>query len=88
MLKLFKRREPETHDFSRRYWGHDYVFNPIDGGKRGDMQGWGEHILPGDYLILQNVRNETTRYKVKSITYYTDPDDMWEAKVVFAPRRE
>jgi len=78
-------RNPRTHDYSKRYWGHDYIFNPVDGGKRGQMSGWGEGIKAGDYLILQN-GDATTRYQVTHIEYHNDPEDMWIADVKFAPR--
>jgi hypothetical protein len=50
------------------------------------MMGWGNGIRPGDYLIIAN-KDNTTRYKVDTIKYYSDPPDMWAAKLSFAPRR-
>jgi len=78
--------KPQTHDYSNRYWGHDYTFTPIDKGMKADITGWGYGIKKGDYLILQNGPNETTRYKVDSIKYYGDPSDMFNIKATFAPR--
>ena len=75
----------KTHDYTERYWGHDYTFEPIAGGLYGRMMGWGHGIRDGDYLILLS-GDETTRYKVDSISYYRDPPDMWKAEVSFAPR--
>jgi hypothetical protein len=77
--------EPKTHDYTKRGWGHDYIFRPIDGGMRGSMTGWGHGIGDGDYLILQN-EGDTTRYRVDEISYYSDPPDQWRASVTFAPR--
>jgi hypothetical protein len=77
--------EPVTHDYTRRGWGHDYTFDPIDGGKRGQMTGWGRGIEDGDFLILKNGEGET-RYRVENIGYSLDPPDMWFAAVTFAPR--
>ena len=76
-----------THDYTERMrgWGHDYTFSPRRGGLEGYMQGWGTGIKAGDYLLLQNGTG-STRYKVNSIRYYMDPEDMWEAEVKFAPR--
>jgi hypothetical protein len=75
------------HDYTRRFWGHDYVFEPIDEGLRGKVMGWGNGITAGDYLILQNGNgDESTRYKVETIRYELDPSDMWSADVTFAPR--
>ena len=75
----------KTHDYRIRYVGHDYTFEPIDGGKCGRMMGWGGGIEAGDCLLLRNGNGET-RYRVTSIAYYPDPPDMWRATVTFAPR--
>ena len=74
-----------THDYTERYWGHDYTFDPIDDGMKGHAMGWGTGIEVGDYLLLQN-GSDSTRYKVDSINYYADPSDMWSAELSFAPR--
>lgn len=79
-------REPVTHDYTRRCWGHDYTFTPINGGKRAELTGWGYGIAKGDYLILPN-KGCTTCYRVDEISYYSDPPDMWRAKATFAPRQ-
>jgi hypothetical protein len=77
-----------THDYSgpNRCWGHDYVFDPIDPqGIRARMMGWGHGIENGDYLIIKNGYG-TTRYRVISVEYMRDPQDMWKALVKFDPR--
>jgi len=84
-MNIFKKAEPVTHDYTKRYWGHDYTFDPIDDGKKARMMGWGRGIKKGDYLIFQNGKG-TTRYQVKKIEYKRDPNDMWFADVEFAPR--
>lgn len=78
--------EPTTHDYTKRGWGHDFTFSPIKGGLEGDMMGWGSGIRVGDYLIIPN-GTSTTRYQVTTIRYFSDPADMWSARVRFAPRR-
>ena len=77
----------KTHDYTRRTWGHDYIFRPIDDGMKGDMSGWGYGIEQGDYLLLQN-DDASTRYQVDTIDYYANPDDQWRASVTFAPRQQ
>jgi hypothetical protein len=78
---------PQTHDYTRRTWGHDYSTTAvIDGGMRLRMAGWGFGIEADDFLILPN-GNGTTRYRVDSIEYRMDPPDMWFAEAVFAPRQ-
>lgn len=76
----------QTHDYTRRGWGHDYsTLDVIDGGMRLKLAGWGLGINAGDYLILRN-GSETTRYQVDTINYRPDPSDMWFAEATFAPR--
>ena len=77
----------QTHDYTRRTWGHDYTtLKVIDGGQRLRLSGWGLGINAGDYLILPN-GDGTTRYRVDSIDYRMDPQDMWFADATFAPRQ-
>jgi hypothetical protein len=78
---------PQTHDYTVRKWGHDYTFDPLDEGQRGRMIGWGRGLLNGDYLLLENPESgHPTRYRIKAVTYFHNPGDMWRADVVFAPR--
>lgn len=80
-------RIPNTHDYSKRYWGHDYTFTPIDKGMKADMIGWGKGILAGDYMILEgNTDGSTTRYRVDDISYFSDPNNMFYIKASFALR--
>lgn len=78
-------KEPAIHDYTKRYWGHDYTFEPIDGGMKGRMMGWGSGIEKGDFLLLDN-EGQSTRYLVRRIEYFQDPPDMWRIDAVFAPR--
>lgn len=76
----------KTHDYTRRVWGHDFTITQVfDGGLKLAMCGWGNGISKGDFLILPN-GDATTRYRVKSIEYYSNPPDMWKATAEFAPR--
>ena len=82
--------QPSTHDYTKRYWGHDYIFKPIDGGMRGEVTGWGYGLSDGDYLLLQN-KGGSTRYRIEQVEYIGGqggPHDMWKADVVFAPRSQ
>ncbi len=76
----------KTHDLSHRKWGSNYnVTKVYERGMRLDLCGWHLGIKDEDYLILKN-GSETTRYKVESIRYVSDPSDMWFASVSFSPR--
>lgn len=77
---------PATHDYTHRYWGHDYAILRIeDSGKRLSASGWGRGLAVGDFMLLQN-EGSSTRYKVEEISYKSDPPDMWSATLSFAPR--
>lgn len=76
----------QTHDYTNRYWGHDYsISQAYDGGQTIEISGWGSGIKKGDYLLLRR-GDDSTRYKVKGIRYESDPRDMWFATAKFAPR--
>jgi hypothetical protein len=76
-----------THDYTKRTWGHDYIFRPVDGGMKASLSGWGTGIEAGDYLLLEQPDGGgSTRYKVDEIRYERDPRDQWHAKASFAPR--
>jgi hypothetical protein len=83
-----------THDYRkhRRTWGHDYtIHDVIDGGHRLGVMGWGHGLSEGDYILFTSRStapgaNPDTRYRIKTIEYFTDPADMWTAELDFAPR--
>lgn len=80
--------ESKTHDYTNRYWGYDYSFEPIDGDQRGKVFGWGNGLQDGDFLLLQN-GSSSTRYRIERVEYIGGqggPKDQWKADVVFAPR--
>ena len=88
MVRVLRRGSAKTHDYTKRGWGHDYTFEPRRGGMEGSMMGWGLGIEAGDFLVLQQSKGGSTRYRVERIEYYEDPQDMWRADVLFAPRAE
>ena len=78
----------KTHDYSIKEWGHNYQITSYeDDGHKLRMAGWGYGIKDGDFLIVKN-GDGTTRYKIDSISYQSDPPDMWFASTTFAPRDE
>lgn len=80
---------PRTHDYTRRYWGHDYqLIRVIDGGQQLRLGIFGRRFAVGDFLILQN-RDGSTRYRITEITDHPmDPGDLWFVTAEFAPRSE
>lgn len=84
--------EPVTHDYGpgKRGWGHDFSISRVgEGGLRLEAIGHGPRrgpmIRKGDYLLIPKGEWDT-RYLVEEISYYSDPDDMWQAALTFAPR--
>lgn len=78
---------PTTHDYTRRYWGHDYTIREVrDDGRSLTAMGWGCGIEEGHFLLLRNGAG-STRYLVRHIRYMADPPDMWSASLEFAPRQ-
>jgi hypothetical protein len=59
--------------------------NLSDDGSEATLAGWGEGLKEGDFMLLKN-GPDATRYKIVTIKYMRDPEDMWAAEVIFAPR--
>ena len=82
--------DPVTHDYGpgKRFWGHDYSISKIErGGHRIKLSGWSPvAIREGDFFLLENEGGRSTRYRVESITWARNPDDMFHAELIFAPR--
>jgi hypothetical protein len=83
---LRQRSKQETHDYTRRHWGHDFTITKVlHDGRELRATGWGHGLRKGDYLLLPN-GDATTRYRIENVTYFGDPGDMWKAVLRFAPR--
>lgn len=77
-----------THDYRnhKRRLGHDLAYNVLPDDCLA-ATGWGHGLKAGDYILLSN-EDSDTRYSIVKIKYYSDPTDMWQAKLQFAPRPE
>jgi len=77
-----------THDYTSkmRGWGHDIMYTVVDEGRQLQAMGWGYNIKRGDYILLSN-EQRYTRYRVGDINYFRDPSDMWQATLIFDPRK-
>ena len=79
------KHEPATYDMT----AEDYAFTPLDKGLRGSIACWnGRKPHAGDYLILRNGKDRSSRYQVTGMDpcFGVDPPTMWMADVEFAPR--
>lgn len=75
-------RPIKIHDYTRRYWGHDYAVTRTDIGGKPSISGWGLGIRAGDRLLIKN-NGKFYLYAFDSIRYLRDPYDMWNAEVSF-----
>jgi len=81
----------KTHDYTNRYWGHDYMITAIiDHGQQIKATGWGRGMKVGDTIILKNEKSRSgeSPYRITKIKYQKDPSDMWMLEGVFEPREE
>jgi len=75
-----------THDYTGREWGKNYsIISTKDEGLGLSLSGWGAGIRSGDYIVIRN-GNDTTRYIFDTISYHSDPADMWNGTLTFSPR--
>ncbi len=71
----------KTHDYRKYQPALDYFFDPIEEGNGGYMTAQGKGIKQGDYLVLQESSGSCV-YQIEEIEYYTNPPEMWMAKLV------
>jgi hypothetical protein len=83
-----QNRNPQTHDLSQRMWGNNYeIWEKLDEFNVNlKLVGWCKGINEGDYLLLHEPTQGSTRYRVVEIKYEREPSDMFWATVKFAPR--
>lgn len=80
------KKEVKTHDLTNQCWGRAIYHKAINDGMILDAHGFMRGIEAGDYVIIGLSSGRTTRYKVDSIRYCSDPSDMWFGTLSFAPR--
>lgn len=81
-------RIPVTHNYLERYWGHDYsVVSSNESGTKANILGWGHGLIKGDFLLLKSKSSKSGRalYRIKEVSYFNDPKDMWDVKVEWEP---
>ena len=81
-----RTHQPQTHDYTRMRWGHSVSFISIsDDGRSAKVLGHGFGVKEGDFLLLSNGSNATTRYRIAKWEQKR-PSDCWGADIEFAPR--
>jgi hypothetical protein len=69
------------YDFTHQEAGINYFFNATHQGQEGYLTGQGSKIKLGNYIIL-SVDEILQIYKVKDISFYASPEDLWTAHLV------
>jgi hypothetical protein len=86
VVRLFRKSLKPIHDYTQSSWGHSVNIIRVEKeGRYLDVCGWGVRLEKGDYILLPN-KGASTRYRIKNISYYSDPPDMWHATLVFDAR--
>jgi hypothetical protein len=69
-----------VHDFSHYEQGREYIFEPVDNGRRALIRGYGGNVQSGDHLILSHGQG-SVRYRVEEIEHYVGSSPLWIAIV-------
>lgn len=64
-----------NHNYTNLKCGEDFTLELANDGITGDMTGQG-NIKVGDYITIS-----PHKYQVIEVEYYSEPPDMWRAKV-------
>lgn len=65
----------KNHNYTNLIHGQDFTLETAEDGMTGDMIGQG-NMKVGDYITVASYK-----YQVVDIEYYSEPIDMWRAKV-------
>lgn len=76
------RREPHTHDFTKRYWGHNIEFIEKYKDDSYNVVTWSTPIVrKGDTIIVKGRDNSTIVFDVVEAIWYYQVDDMAKAVI-------
>lgn len=92
-FNVFKRKTEKSVPVTHNADASAFVFS-IDGpsnfrGERITIAGFNfdrRKFKEGDFLILKNEGNTTTRYQIEKCDFPGDPDDQYFLRCKFAPR--
>lgn len=68
-----------NHNYTNLICGQDFTLEVANDGLTADITGQG-YIKQGDYITIVD------KYRVDEVEYYSDPPDMWRAKVSLVPQ--
>ncbi len=70
-----------------RFWGHDFSLIKVDGNII-QMTGHGMGVEKGDLIALGLGNGNNKLYRVRTISYYNDPQDMWNMTADWVSQKE
>lgn len=65
------------HDYTRRYFGHDFTVSPHADPVTADITGWGHGLRKQDFLLIPRPGGGRCIYEIETLRYTLDPADMW-----------
>lgn len=86
MVEVAEGVEAVDYSQKKRCWGHDFTIMNVDGHTVSAM-GWGKGIKEGELIVL-GVKQGNVLYRVTSIEYKDNPDDMWDMTAEWVPEAE
>jgi hypothetical protein len=75
----------DIYDFTHQESGINYFFNAVHQGQEAYLTGQGRKIRPGVYILL-SVDEVLQTYRVKDVSFYASPEDLWTAHLVKVSR--
>jgi hypothetical protein len=73
------------HDYSLRYWGHDFTLQPDADPVTARIAGWGHGLREHDLLLIPRQAGGKCIYEIETLRWASNVDDMWFAGCRFVP---
>lgn len=73
------------HNYTKRCWGHDFTLTPHADPVTADITGWGHGLRKHDFLLIPRQAGGTCIYKIETLRWANNVDDMWFATCRFVP---
>lgn len=69
----------QTHDYTNRYFGHDYTLMSVE-KDNVKIAGWGSGLKVNDYILIQAKDEKSSKLQILEIDYKKNTNNMWFAK--------
>jgi hypothetical protein len=78
----------KTHDYTEQFWGHAISSFHKKSDTVLSMMGHGDGIKKGDLLTMKMQSGRIGKFKVLTVSYFSDPSDMWQLDAEFQGYQE